>query len=658
MFFYLNFHRHTGIKAWVLPLVNIQNFRLRGGYMQFWARLGSVVVLALAVAMPYAAKADDTAFLVQLGSFPTEDAAKSAWADLQKENPSLQGLTDRITDIAGPSGTMYRLQAGSFNERVKAEQLCSGLVGKTAQCFVVETALFVPSPQPSLSLANAAPADKTATNAKNIAKDAENKESANDAANTGLSALAPLPSALPNGAATAAPAVSAPVLSVASTERPASDTAGASAANAASAEAKPIAAKPAEAKEEPGLFGKVFSFFTPSEDVPAPAPAAPAATETLVAAQPSDTPVNNVVASDIAPPAPSAAPQLPTPAPIVAETPAPLTLPPTESTAAAAIATTPVAPIAPPAAAEKPIKLAEQPALSKPMITPPEPAAVARAPLNKPSLAKPAALADAPKSLVAPATLKPPVAKAPRARDIARDARNKSPEVNVAEAVRVPVSGRDANALRPLPSAAAPVNSGKTLWAQISFFPDEATALGYWDSVRGEYPEIARATQVTRVVRPLTRGLESQLSLRVGPFATADALRQVCDIAFGDGLRCTAARDVPTLRNENRPRLAPARGYHASTASIGGGTSSSLTANTWIQLGTYNSADDAAAAWQILQREHGELLARQREDVTPAPGAENLFRLRVGPFARGASANGLCQGLMARGVECLVVTGN
>ena len=110
-----------------------------------------------------------TVFLIQLGSFENEAASQAAWKSYQSEHArllkELSPVTSRIT-LPPENNSTYRLQAGPIESRVEAKSICKALRRSKAECFVVETAMFIgnesdtqiadaPSPtSPSSSLLN------------------------------------------------------------------------------------------------------------------------------------------------------------------------------------------------------------------------------------------------------------------------------------------------------------------------------------------------------------------------------------------------------------------------------------------------------------------------------------------------------------------------
>lgn len=84
---------------------------------------------------PKAAAAGD--WQVQLMSSPNKTAMDSAWKNLVKKYPVLNGQPHEIeTADLGSKGTFYRLKAGAFADRSGADNLCNDLKALGGSCIV------------------------------------------------------------------------------------------------------------------------------------------------------------------------------------------------------------------------------------------------------------------------------------------------------------------------------------------------------------------------------------------------------------------------------------------------------------------------------------------------------------------------------------------
>lgn len=77
------------------------------------------------------------AWQVQLMSSPNKTAMDSAWKNLVKKYPVLNGQPHEIeTADLGSKGTFYRLKAGAFADRSGADNLCNDLKALGGSCIV------------------------------------------------------------------------------------------------------------------------------------------------------------------------------------------------------------------------------------------------------------------------------------------------------------------------------------------------------------------------------------------------------------------------------------------------------------------------------------------------------------------------------------------
>jgi hypothetical protein len=76
-----------------------------------------------------------------------------------------------------------------------------------------------------------------------------------------------------------------------------------------------------------------------------------------------------------------------------------------------------------------------------------------------------------------------------------------------------------------------------------------------------------------------------------------------------------------------------------------------------IQLGAYNSLEDAGDIWTDYQNEHGDLLSNTQRYIEPIEtGGRLLYRLRAAGFDGLDQTRAMCAALGARGVDCISVT--
>ena len=79
-------------------------------------------------------------YRLQLGALKTEEAAKTEWLKLQRQNSDLLGklsLSVSRVDL-GAKGTYYRIQAGPIADEARAAQDCAALKSRKIACILVK----------------------------------------------------------------------------------------------------------------------------------------------------------------------------------------------------------------------------------------------------------------------------------------------------------------------------------------------------------------------------------------------------------------------------------------------------------------------------------------------------------------------------------------
>lgn len=238
--------------------------------------------------------------------------------------------------------------------------------------------------------------------------------------------------------------------------------------------------------------------------------------------------------------------------------------------------------------------------------------------------------------------------------------------VAVAEAIRVPLSeGKTQQAPTHTPNMIPSVpfihglggspgsDSRGTFWAQLSYFHDEYQARSFYQDFHAAYPQFSDGVRV-RITRPYSYATRpGHVSLRVGPFAGIAEIHAICTKAVHYHLRCTVVRDLGSSAATGTPGA-----YMANPAPVTRLSVSEPNAY-WVQLGTYNSSDEAAQAWKTLRAMHHHALRRVRISVsspTESSAQVTLFRLRAGPFRNEASADRLCAVLKNAAAGCVVLS--
>jgi SPOR domain len=87
----------------------------------------------------------ETVFMVQLGTFDSQEKAQQHWVGLSDKYPQLfDELRYKPNEIVSKPDNFisYRTQAGPIPTRAEAEKLCETLQTSNTECYVVETAMF------------------------------------------------------------------------------------------------------------------------------------------------------------------------------------------------------------------------------------------------------------------------------------------------------------------------------------------------------------------------------------------------------------------------------------------------------------------------------------------------------------------------------------
>jgi cell division septation protein DedD len=118
------------------------------------------------------------------------------------------------------------------------------------------------------------------------------------------------------------------------------------------------------------------------------------------------------------------------------------------------------------------------------------------------------------------------------------------------------------------------------------------------------------------------------------------------------------AAPIPTVEApQEAPATPPAALAPAATAPAPAPQVAGLTKGFDLQLAALRSQDTAKQEAARLQRNLGSLLGEHSIQVLdPRPGGTTpVYRLRIGPFADRASAQGLCTQLKTKKQDCFVV---
>jgi cell division septation protein DedD len=99
---------------------------------------GETQVAALSAGAEMPARAGGGSVMIQLGSFPNDKLAASAWSKIKSANQELLGDYSpmiRPAEIEG-KGTWYRLRLGGFADKAAAASVCEQLKATGQACII------------------------------------------------------------------------------------------------------------------------------------------------------------------------------------------------------------------------------------------------------------------------------------------------------------------------------------------------------------------------------------------------------------------------------------------------------------------------------------------------------------------------------------------
>ena len=653
----------------------------------------SALLLAILIISPAEAS---NVFLAQLGSYQTEKESDLAWNEIKSTmKQEFSALSYQLSALSLPPAgkKIYRLQSGPFTLRNEANSFCDKLRANGQDCFVVESAVFSPKSSPVPLVKTAKVEEKTPlpepevlspvidnampTSLPEIRKDMMVVASAAAIPKPSISAPAPKP-ALPSLGALESPSFS---LSDAPKKKSVGNEFAASLAEPSAPstdqkrmvpQIKPTIAEP-KAAVLPSLVQK-----TPQIT------AAPAKTDTrlpwltnnkdVVVARAD---VFDASASEMTTPLPNVLPPKITPSAPMAET-----LPELKAETAIAPETVEMAQAAPSAPSANAIPFAIVDRKTGKVVAAPN---AKRAPLLPP----PSAISDNAASVAggfvegrAPKTLDMQIPAGQRRVSASDMISPTDRRVEIDEAIQVPLSNapkQQANTSEAESQSSAtatqePELSGKraiawgatpsrsllqhSYWVQLSYFNSEQAALNYWQGVKGKLTKTSNGMRV-RITRPLQASKSTKrVSLQVGPFIEEADVTALCSVVNAEGITCQMAKDigVSTVANAKRVRNAP-RDY-LSRRDVVMLRPSAAGPQYWLQLGSYRSQYDAEIAWLELRDTQPALQPYQPSIAEPSltSSAEQIYRLRTGPFQIRTEAENICGQLENVEIGCVIVS--
>ncbi len=121
--------------------------------MKFFTSGLMVLCVASVISFNGAALAEGS-FLLQLGTFESNDEAARKWTDVKAANRDIVGALDgKISEVMLPSdpAPSFRTQAGPVTTRKEARELCKQLQSRNVDCLVVETAFAATDLTPEMA---------------------------------------------------------------------------------------------------------------------------------------------------------------------------------------------------------------------------------------------------------------------------------------------------------------------------------------------------------------------------------------------------------------------------------------------------------------------------------------------------------------------------
>ncbi len=640
-------------------------------------------------------------YLLQLGSFEKKEEANAKWQSLRGKYPQLLGeLNVRLQDVTLPPDnfTVYRTQAGALKSRANAQSICDRLTQGGDECYVVETAMVASSsdelkrtppieqeptfttraespkasaptpsdipkalPAPDVVIPAVAATDSSAKLPFGVVGIAPSLAKAPESAKAAISSAPAIQSAV-DAQTPVPPLVTVPLVNQA--EVPVSPAP--STRILSSKEAKLQARKqldkipesaiptsaPTSVLEVPVTQAAAQALVAPEADIPVAEPEEEASFWSTVGSldpfSDDETPIENEKTPELAPSIRPQAVDIPAPPPVDSAISSLIDQiefidgAPTSSVSTAPVTAAPILPDLPPpppVSAGANIIIAQTPPTVAIPVAAATPIPVTPVIPPRPDLPPP-----------------PPVSSQPVIPSVA--------DVSVSEAVPVPLS-QDPIVEPIIPARQTytpPMSMGlpsqqtpgrKSLWAQISYFPDQQAALAYWENFRKANPTFP-AVRV-RITNPYAiQSSTPQVSLRVGPFDRGDYVKDICDEVETQEIFCKAVTDLgeSTTARTNRDRMT------SRYESYYGSGSQSATEMYWVQLGSFLSPGDAKNAWAQMAQTYSPALNGLDPNVAPpvmSSSMQSIYRLRSGPYPLRNKADELCGRLRTKGSNCLIV---
>lgn len=295
-----------------------------------------------------------------------------------------------------------------------------------------------------------------------------------------------------------------------------------------------------------------------------------------------------------------------------------------------------------------------------------------------------------------------PAPSSPRA-----NGRKSEAKVDVAEAIAVPLSNHADTAMndnRPAPepeiiqddqpqSANLVRNFSQQEFASmesgalvVNGFSSEEQASSFWNYVNSEFPDMVNGLRV-RIQRPMLASNGRAAQIKIHPFASGAAAQAFCNQAvngFGISLECHYEASNPQASSNSSnnnfendesahtsayaqrrqfQRRAPA-GQNARVLDVPRHQSAIEIQELpeqgkiyWAQVAIAESKGEATHRWNDIKKKNAAALKGVNSKLSVSSSAYAKYSMRLGSFENENDANSLCDKLQARGVDCLVVSG-
>ncbi len=248
-----------------------------------------------------------------------------------------------------------------------------------------------------------------------------------------------------------------------------------------------------------------------------------------------------------------------------------------------------------------------------------------------------------------------PSAGAQLASDVQPKTKNGLPSTEILDASPV-VTTAQISMMRQDSGVTEPTSNGAG-WLNIASFHDEDQATQTWQQVRRTIPEKAAGLRV-RIVRPFLNQQKDGTSLNVGPFASNSDAMDFCNSgvkAVNNQLNCRfstqelAGNTVNAHSNAYAARQMSAAAEKNNQLSSAAGRPAGK--SYWAEVITAKSQMEAVSSWDKLRKSQPEILSGKRSNIASSAGN---YVVRVGPMTQNEEAQSLCRDLKSHNVSCSI----